>query len=165
MDEDFERRGLTDNTETNHLKHQGSSDPSESRSTLEKFLFSSHLFPISGRGPFAFLICFFSPSSACGPFSNQNQATFAIPPAIYRAPKPGFPKTAAETAVETAGETRGAGGTAAETAGKSAVPVLLRATALFPAVSAAVPPAPRVFLAVSTAVSAAVLGNPGVGAL
>ena len=67
----------------------------------------------------------------------------ASPPAIYRAPKLGFPKTAAETAAETAGETRGAGGsaggTAAETAGK-----MLRSSeqgALFLAVSAAVPPA------------------------
>ena len=34
-----------------------------------------------------------------------------------------------------------------------------------PAVSAAVPPAPRISPAVSAAVSAAVLGNPGLGAL
>ena len=85
----------------------------------------------------------------------------AIPPAIYKAPKPGFPKTAAETA----GETRDAGGTAAETAGKSAVALRSTETVLFPAVSAAVPPAPRVSPAVSAAVSAAVLGNPGLGAL
>ena len=49
----------------------------------------------------------------------------AIPLTIYRAPKPRFPRIAAEIAAETAGETRGAegsaGGTAAETAGKSAV--------------------------------------------
>ena len=64
----------------------------------------------------------------------------AISPIIYRAPRSGFPKTAVETAAESAGETRGAGGsaggTAAETAGESAVPLLLRALAVF----AAVPP-------------------------
>ena len=81
------------------------------------------------------------PLSLCLYFSLSG---FAIRPAIYRAPKPGFPKTAAETAAETAGETRGAGGsaggTAAETAGKSAVSLLLRARAVPPAFSA-VPPA------------------------
>ena len=97
----------------------------------------------------------------------------AIPPTIYRAPKHGFPQTAAETAAETAGENRGAGGSAggaaAETARKSAVSLLLRAGGVPAAVSTAVPPAlpptPRVSLAVSAAISATVWGNPGLGAL
>ena len=83
-------------------------------------------------------------------------------------PQPGFPKTAAATAAETAGETRGAGGTAAETAGGTALALRRRETAhsaIPPAVSAAVPPAPRVFPSISAEVSAAVLWTPGLGAL
>ena len=78
-------------------------------------------------------------------FSRFSHSSVAIPPTIYRAPKPGFPKTAAETAAEIAGEIRGAGGsaggTAVETGGGTAVSLLLRARAVPPAVSAKVPPA------------------------
>ena len=88
----------------------------------------------------------------------------AILPTIYKAPKPGFPETAAETAAETAGGTWGAGGsaggTAAETAGGTAFNCYEeQRNGTFPAV----PPAPRVFAAVSTAVSANSFGESGLG--
>ena len=106
---------------------------------------------------------------SCHKLATHVQLLVCDFPTIYRAHKPGFPKTAAETAAETAGETRGAGGsaggTAAETAGESAVSMLRRALTVSAAVPPALPPAPRVSPAVSAAVSAALLGNPGLGAL
>ena len=76
------------------------------------------------------------------------------------------PKTAAETAGETRGARESAGGTAAETAG--GLPLLWsREMAILPAGSAAVqpalPPAPQVSQAVSTAVYTGVSGYPGLG--
>ena len=75
-------------------------------------------------------------------FGGNKGATtnVAIPPTIYRAPMPGFPKTAAETAGETRGAGRSAGGTAAETVGGSALALQTGDTALFPAVSPGTPP-------------------------
>ena len=90
----------------------------------------------------------------------------AIPPTIYRAPKPEFPKTAAETAGETAGETRVLGGVLGKLLRrlpKSAVSLLVKGRGSLRSSSPSTPPSTRVSPAVSPAVSAAVLGNSGLG--
>ena len=101
------------------------------------------------------------------------QKRIAIPPAIYRAPKPEFPKTAVETAGETAEETAGVlGGVPGELLRrlpKSAVSLFLKGRGSLRSSSPALPPAPQVAPAVSSAVSpavsAAILGNSGLGAM
>ena len=58
---------------------------------------------------------------------ERDWGRVAIPPTIYRAPEPEFPKIAVETAGETGGETRSAGGSAGGTAETAASLLLSKA--------------------------------------